>query len=319
MAKKKTHEEFINEVKNTHPNIIILDVYKNAKTKIKCKCSICGNEWEITPSNLLKGKGCYECTKKELRDKLIKTTEQFIEELKEINPFIEVLGKYEGNKKPIKCKCLIDNTIWYPNPINLLRNNGCPTCGINKTKTKTSKSHEDFIKELNIKNPNINVLDKYINSKTKIKCECKICGCIWESIPDNLLRDRGCPKCSSSKGEYKILKYLNDTNISYNYNITYFKNLRGINGGLLRPDFIIPSLRIWIEYDGIQHFEPKDFAGKGEEWSNKMFELTQINDRLKNEYAKKYNWKLIRIPYWEYDNIENILNKVLNKNNEVID
>ena len=112
MAKKKTHEEIINEVKNTHPNIIILDVYKNAKTKIKCKCSICGNEWEITPSNLLKGKGCYECTKKELRDKLIKTTEQFIEELKEINPFIEVLSEYKGNKKPIKCKCLIDDNKW---------------------------------------------------------------------------------------------------------------------------------------------------------------------------------------------------------------
>lgn len=41
-----------------------------------------------------------------------------------------------------------------------------------------------------------------------------------------------------------------------------------------------------------------------------------INDRIKNKYAKKYGWNLIRIPYWEFDNIETILNeklKIINK------
>ena len=96
------------------------------------------------------------------------------------------------------------------------------------------------------------------------------------------------------------------------YNKKYFKDLKGINGGLLRPDFVIPSLRIWIEYDGIQHFEPKDFAGKGEKWAKKEFVLRKMKDKIKDEYAKEHDWKLIRIPYWEYDNIENILIKELN-------
>ena len=34
---------------------------------------------------------------------------------------------------------------------------------------------------------------------------------------------------------------------------------------------------------------------------------------MKNEYAKENNWNLIRIPYWEYDDIENILNEIINK------
>lgn len=102
MTRKKTHEEFINEVKNTHPNIIILGVYKNNKTKIKCKCKKCGYEWETTSNNLLKSKGCRECTKKVMSDRLIKTTEQFIKELKEVNPYIEILNEYKGNKKTNK-------------------------------------------------------------------------------------------------------------------------------------------------------------------------------------------------------------------------
>ena len=41
------------------------------------------------------------------------------------------------------------------------------------------------------------------------------------------------------------------------------------------------------------------------------FKETQENDKIKNEYAKKHNWKLIRIPYWDFDKIEEILEKEL--------
>ena len=34
-------------------------------------------------------------------------------------------------------------------------------------------------------------------------------------------------------------------------------------------------------------------------------------DRIKSDFAKKKNIKLIRIPYWDIDNIYNILNKNL--------
>ncbi len=376
MTRRRTHEEFLLEVKNTHPNIMILGVYKNARTKIKCKCSVCGNEWDITPYDLLKGKGCYECTKKVMSNRLIKTTEQFIKELKEINPYIEILSEYKGNKKPIKCRCLIDNNIWETRPINLLRGVGCPKCGINKTKKVNSKNHEDFIIELKTTNPNINVLTKYTNAKTKVKCECVICGHIWESIPDNLLKGKGCPKCKLikqserqtktheeftkemknvnpnisiltdyigsqikvdckcdicgnrwsakpsnllqgkgcpkcciSNGEKRIMKYLDNNNISYIYDKPYFNDLFGLGGKNLRPDFIIEDIKLWIEFDGEFHYN--DFYKDG------SFETLKYHDKLKDEYAKEHNWKLTRIPYWEYDNIENILNEILNKNNEV--
>ena len=52
MAKKKTHEEFIQELQNIQPNIIILGKYVNSATKIKCQCLVCDNIWETKPSNL---------------------------------------------------------------------------------------------------------------------------------------------------------------------------------------------------------------------------------------------------------------------------
>ena len=77
-------------------------------------------------------------------------------------------------------------------------------------------------------------------------------------------------------------------------------------------DFYIPDLNICIEYDGEQHFEPVDFGGKGKEYAEKRFKAQQKRDNIKTEYCKNNNIKLIRIPYWEFDNVENILKQELN-------
>lgn len=54
-----------------------------------------------------------------------------------------------------------------------------------------------------------------------------------------------------------------------------------------------------IEYDGSQHFE----VGRGKYDNKKQVERTQKHDSLKNNFAKQAGIKLIRIPYYEYDNI----------------
>ena len=87
------------------------------------------------------------------------------------------------------------------------------------------------------------------------------------------------------------------------YNKPYFKDLISDIGNPLKPDFIIPKLKIWIEYDGIFHYK-KVFDGDN-------YSKLKHHDKLKDEYAKKHSWNLIRIPYWELNNIENILNEKL--------
>ena len=92
-----------------------------------------------------------------------------------------------------------------------------------------------------------------------------------------------------SKGETIISKILDSNNIKYYRQKTYsdfkFKNK-------LRFDFYLPEHNTCIEYDGIQHFEPINFFG-----GLKSLKHNQKIDKLKNEYCKNNNIKLLRIKY----------------------
>lgn len=61
MKQKKTHEQYVKEVAKLHPNIEVLEKYKNAKTKILYKCKLDGHEWHKTPDHVLRGQGCPVC------------------------------------------------------------------------------------------------------------------------------------------------------------------------------------------------------------------------------------------------------------------
>lgn len=174
MARRKTHEEFINELNIKNPNIEVLGKYINAHIKIKCKCKICGCIWDSIPNNLLRDRGCPECGKVKCSKSRTRTHEQFVNELKNINPNITPLEKYKNVKVKIKCSCNVCRHEWNVIPDSLLRGYGCPKCGIKKCADNNRKSHDEFIKEFNEKNPNaknIRILGKYTNINTTIKCE----------------------------------------------------------------------------------------------------------------------------------------------------
>ena len=75
--------------------------------------------------------------------------------------------------------------------------------------------------------------------------------------------------------------------------------------------FFVPSKNLCIEYQGEQHYEPVDFAGKGIEWAKMKFEENQEKDNIKRIFCKDNNINLLEIPYWDYENIEEILSREL--------
>ena len=60
MVKKKTHTEFIGELKIINPEITVIGKYINSQTKIEIQHS-CGYEWEALPHSLLRGTSCPCC------------------------------------------------------------------------------------------------------------------------------------------------------------------------------------------------------------------------------------------------------------------
>ena len=49
MPKRKTHEQFIDELYLINSNIEVLGTYINNRTKILCKCKIDEHEWMARP------------------------------------------------------------------------------------------------------------------------------------------------------------------------------------------------------------------------------------------------------------------------------
>lgn len=134
-------------------------------------------------------------------------------------------------------------------------------------------------------------LDAYVNAKTKLRVKHNKCGHIYKVRPDSFLNGRRCPYCSSPKGETTIDKILKSMGIRYESQKT-FDNLK--DNRLLSYDFYIPDQDILIEYQGLQHYQPIDYFG-----GDTTFKKQQGHDKLKAEYAKSHNYKLIAVPYTE--------------------
>lgn len=106
--------------------------------------------------------------------------------------------------------------------------------------------------------------------------------------------------CLRSKGEHRILMILNDLKIKYEreYKIP---DCISDSGKCLSFDFYLPEHVLCIEYDGEQHFE---WHNVGNGWNTKQqVERTKELDAIKNKYCEDHNIRLIRIPYWDYDKL----------------
>ncbi|MCD8210323.1 MAG: hypothetical protein LUC37_02135 [Prevotella sp.] len=101
----------------------------------------------------------------------------------------------------------------------------------------------------------------------------------------------------ASRGEIKIEEILERSDLHYAEEYT-FPDLRSPIGNLLRFDFAVfdddGNLDFLIEFQGIQHYKPKDKFG-GIAGLRKQ----QHYDMLKREYCEEHNIKLILIPYWD--------------------
>lgn len=188
------------------------------------------------------------------------------------------------------------------------RKNLFSSCKFCNDKNKVTNL-EDFIKKSSeLHNSRYSYDDvNYKNSKCKVKIFCKLCNSYFHQSVSSHLCGSGCPKCKRSKGELRIEKYLNESNISF-ISQKYFDGL--VYRGLLKYDFYLSDLNLLIEFDGLQHFEPVNFCNNLQR-AIEDFNLVQLRDKLKNEWAKKNNIPLLRISYRDYCNIEKLVNEFI--------
>lgn len=114
---------------NISKDVEILGEYTGWDKKVKCRCKLCNNIMYIDWNHLYRGQGCKKCHTSISNLKRTKSQKQFELELYDIQPNLQVIGKYINTYTGILCKCLRCGTIFKGIAHNLLIGDcGCPKC-----------------------------------------------------------------------------------------------------------------------------------------------------------------------------------------------
>lgn len=186
----KTQDEFVREVAAKVPDVEVLGTYTGWDGRVQVRCKTCGREWTPAAGTLLAGHGCARCAGNQR-----KSNEEFVEQLRAINPTIAPLDEYSKNNRKIRFRCMVCGNEWSTAAANVLSGRGCPECGKLAGGAKRRKTTAQVVAELAEKNPRVKLVGEYRYAREKTTFRCLDCGEEFEATPDNMLRGKGCPKC----------------------------------------------------------------------------------------------------------------------------
>lgn len=296
-----------NLIGKTFDKLTVIDRAENksGKTYWKCKCD-CGNIVIIDAYRLKSGKAkSCGCINKELMSK--KFLKNLIGQRFGRLVVIERADDYiiPSNKKHTTrwlCQCDCGNTTYVTG--SNLKNGKIISCGCYKKEKISQKFTKDITGQ---KFGKLTVIERVENKKGRVCWKC-LCECGQEVIvsSNSLVRQKtmSCG-CLSSFGEYNIKQYFINNKIKFESQ-KRFDDLLGLGNGLLSYDFYIPQYNLLIEAQGQQHIAPKKLFG-GEE----QFQKQKEHDKRKREYAKKNGYRLLEIWYYDYNNVNTILDNYL--------
>lgn len=303
MGKKLTLEEIINRANIIHNNLYdysLITDYKGVMEKYPVICNIHG-VWNVSLDNHVGKKStCPKCSGRDF------TYLEKIEQGKKIHNNLYDYSNIKNNfgtmdKVSIICKIHGNFIQLWTNHIH--QKQGCPKCK-NHRKPISIEQYKEKVKEINLGYEyDWDSYDGHFSNKFRIKCPSH--GWFNQQLSNHLQGQR-CPKCSYSKGEESIELFLKENNIQYINQKTFHGCINPNTNKKLKFDFYLPKHNLCIEYDGELHYKPVEFFGGIEN-----FEKQQYLDELKNQYCKNNKISLIRIAYFDYKSLNNILTKIL--------
>jgi len=310
--KKNTTQDFIDASKKIHVDdngnpkydYSVTD-YIGIENKVKIICPKHG-EFEQKPRKHLQGQGCPQCWLE--RNKT--DPQEFIRQAKEVHgdKYDYSQTDYKDSHSKIKVICPKHGE-FEVTPHKHLQGIGCRECYLDR---KRRYSDEDLNKEAKKFKTDAEFRKNSPLHYTSARKLNKSVPGFWDSISSHFVPE------DESAGEKLVSKILVEKGLidpkclesrrCKNREVT-IPDLKGIGGSPLRLDFYIPEINTAIEYDGEQHFKPSSKYGL------ENFKITQVNDKLKDDYCFKKGIKLIRVHYRvPAQNIENLIFQALENN-----
>lgn len=284
----KTHDCFVQQMAVANPSIIIVGKYISSDSKISCKCAKCGHEFNAYPSNLLRGHGCKKCASKLLSEKQRKSHDEFVSNIKNILPNIEIIGTYIRSQDTVKCKCLLDGYEWDAWPNHLMKGHGCAVCAGQKVLVgynDIATVRPDLVKYFKSKDE-AKHFTVYSSQYTDLVCP--YCGYTKNMLIGHLSKTGfACPVCGDgisypNKFCRQVLRQLPVMSLQCEYKSDWTKSYSYDNY------FEYDGVKYIIEADGIQHFQ--DTHGN---WTS--FDIVKQTDDIKTKLAVDNGCVVIRI------------------------
>lgn len=295
------------------------DLSNGSKEKIKITCDYCGEDYVTSYYNYNNHK-----------DKTKDVCSSKCRALKQYDSSKNQRAKYQFDKVKVICEMydyeLLTNEDEYTTVEmdikfvckkhglqtmmlgNMIHGHKCICCSYEEraNNLKHSVEHVQSVIESYNNNKLLNPED-YVNSLEKnLKILCGSCGKTYTTSFDaytaqNKQKNK-CFSCSckESKGESRIREFLEYNNILFEQEAV-FADCKDIK--CLPFDFYLPKYNLIIEFDGQHHYFEVGFGN---------YETTKKHDEIKNKYCKDNGINLLRIPYWEGNDIEKIISKQLN-------
>lgn len=274
----------------------VLEPYKNTRTKILMKHNLCGTEFSVNPNHFVsQGNRCpnWLCV-------LEKKNSTFDSSYREKNHSDEFsILSHAKDKSPMTVLHLNCNKVFSVTASAFRQNKNCPHCKPPRNKKRCNEEIQKLITEK--LDASYHLVSDYKDIREKISVLHRECGNVWDVLVTNIQNGNRCPYCGMrSKGEEAVIQFLTDNKIDF---IQQYKNRNCKRKHLLPFDFKIKNKNILIEYDGEFHFLPISGIEK--------LKCQQKNDLIKTNFARDSGFRLIRIPYTEFKNIDEILTKEL--------
>ena len=267
--------------------------WKNTYTAITIICPFHGEFSQVPQNHIRLRCGCKKCGREIAKSKVNKySTTYFLNHAKKVHgkkydysnsqcfaatDQVEIICPVHGKFKQIANQHL--------------QGHGCPKCNFDQMAKDRAMGKKLFInkaKELFGEKYDYSKVE-YINGQKRVCLICPIHG-KFEVTPNNhMSKKSGCPFCNESKLEKEVASILDKQSIKY-------ERLKRFNWlGRQTLDLYLLEHNVAIECQGVQHFKPIDFAGKGNEWANQSFTENKKRDDRKLKRCLANNIKMVYV------------------------
>lgn len=296
-----TIEDYIKHINSKTVQFEVMSENLNKIENIKVFHNICGIEQYVNTRKFIHNQICKHCdggTPVDLCGFIKKVAKIYGTEY-------VILGRNKNDFNFIHTKCKTEFSM--QSGIFLKTNNPCPVCD-KKSKWDLKRAKKEILEKTN--GEFICVGKEYITVDTPIEILHTKCYQSFDMSVNSFLK---CPKCQVCEKDYSLgEKYTKDILIEFGFKVNKeyaISDCKRIN--TLRFDFATfddsNDFLFLVEFDGEEHYVPI--------FDNNIDIMMEIKERdnIKNEYCKSSNIILIRIPFWEIDNIKKYLIKQFKK------